>query len=110
MKSASRVARPSRTGKTPEAMGSSVPAWATRFCDASRRTLATTSCDVQPFGFSTFRMPARSGLVAMLALLFDRPHQAHDAVSSGQGRIEDELEMRRVAQVESLLEVAMQEA
>src|ERR1700716_3719039 len=110
MKSARRVARPSRTGKTPEAMGSSVPAWPTRFCDANRRTLATTSCEVQPFGLSTFRMPARSGLVAMLALLFDRPYPAHNAVSSSQGWIEDELEMRRIAQVEAFFEVAMEEA
>src|SRR5438876_9485399 len=101
MKSASRVARPSRTGRTPEAMGSSVPAWPTRFCDASRRTLATTSCDVQPVGLLTFRMPASSGL-AMLALLFDRPHQPHDAVASGQGAVENELEMRFVRQVEPL--------
>jgi hypothetical protein len=35
----------------------------------------------------------------MFALLFDRAHQAHDSVASGQASIEDELEMGNVAQV-----------
>src|SRR5216683_5941854 len=46
-------------GKTPSAIGSSVPAWPTRFWPARRRTLATTSCEVQPFGLLTLRMPTR---------------------------------------------------
>src|SRR5712691_8767395 len=109
MKSARRVARPSSTGSTPSAIGSSVPAWPTRFWSASRRTLATTSCEVQPRGLLTFRMPVRSGLL-MLALLFDRAHQAHDAVASRERTVEDELEVGSVAQVQALLEVVVQEA
>src|SRR5437588_985584 len=108
MKSASRVARPSRTGSTPSAKGSRVPAWPTRFWPASRRTLATTSCEVQPFGLLTFRMPVRSGLL-MPTLLFDGAHQAHDAVAARQRAVDHELEMRRVAQVQALLEVVVQE-
>src|SRR5919202_2822393 len=106
MTSASRVARPSRTGKTPSASGSSVPAWPTRFWPASRRTLATTSWEVQPGSLCTFRMP----LVGVLTLLFDAAHQPHDAVAALERLVEDELEVRDVAQVESLLQVAVQEA
>jgi hypothetical protein len=47
-------------------------------------------------------MPVRSGL-AMLAFLFDRAHEAHDAVASRERTIEHELEMRRVPQIEALL-------
>src|SRR5438552_9364988 len=109
MKSASRVARPSRTGSTPSAIGSRVPACPTRFWAASPRTFATTSCDVQPVGLWTFRTPVRSGR-AMLALLFDGADELHDARTSSQRAIEDEFEMGRVAQLESLLEVVVQEA
>src|SRR4051794_13360962 len=54
-----RVARPRSTSSTPVANGSSVPAWPTfvaRPC--SRRTAATTSCDVFPAGLSTRRSPS----------------------------------------------------
>src|ERR1700687_8637 len=102
MKSARRVARPSRTGKTPSAIGSSVPAWPTRFWPARLRTFATTSCEVQPFGLLTLSMPVKRSGLAMLALLFDRAHEAHDAVASGQGTIEDELQVRNVAQIQAI--------
>src|SRR5919202_4248081 len=106
MVSASRVARPSKTGRTPSASGSRVPAWPTRFWPANRRTLATTSCDVQPGSLSTLRIP----LLGVLTALFDAAHQPHDAVAALQRMVEDELEVRDMAQVESLLEVAVQEA
>src|SRR5919199_6181628 len=108
MASTSRVGRPSKTGSTPSASGSSVPACPTRFWSARRRILATTSCEVQPTGLSTFRMPVRSVLL-MLALLLDRAHQAHDAVTARQRTVEHELEVRGVAQVQALLEVVVQE-
>src|SRR4051794_8031876 len=98
MKSARRVARPSSTGSTPPAIGSSVPAWPTRFWPARRRTLATTSCDVQPLGLSILRIPTRSVMsgVAMLAFLFDAAHELHDAIAAGERAIENELQTRRV--------------
>src|SRR6266851_5166423 len=112
MKSARRVARPSRTGRTPWANGSRVPAWPTRFCPARRRTFATTSWEVQPLGLLTFRMPVRSptltrgsGAVAMLAFLFDGAHETHDPVAALQRAIKDELEVGRVAQVQAFLQV-----
>src|SRR6202022_267230 len=98
MKSARRVARPSRIGRTPSAIGSRVPAWPTRFWPARRRTRATTSCEVHPVGLLILRMPVKRSGLAMLALLFDGAHESHDAVASGQRPIENELEMRRVAQ------------
>src|SRR4051812_38530726 len=55
-----RVARPSRTSRTPVANGSSVPAWPTLTAlrpPRSRRMRATTSCDVTPAGLSTTRTP-----------------------------------------------------
>src|SRR5205085_12337284 len=101
MKSARRVARPTSTGSTPVASGSSVPAWPTRFWPASLRTLATTSCEVQPLRLLTFRIPVTSGLL-MLALLFDLPHQAHDAVASRQRPVEDEFQMWSMAEIQAL--------
>ena len=77
-----------------------------------RRTLATTSCDVQPVRLVDVQDAddhRRSGF-AMLALLLDGAHELHDAVASSQRAIEDELEVRRVAQVESLLQVVVQKA
>src|SRR5919197_2155901 len=106
MKSARRVARPRSTGSTPSAIGSSVPAWPTRFWPARRRTLATTSCEVQPPCLHTFRTP----LCGMLTLLFDGAHQPHDAVAPGERAVEDELQMRDVAQVEPRLQLAVEEA
>src|SRR5256884_7367746 len=43
--------------RTPVAIGSSVPAWPTFFVPASRRTRATTSCEVMPPGLSTMTRP-----------------------------------------------------
>src|SRR5436309_11195176 len=45
------------TTRTPVAIGSSVPAWPTRRVCASRRTRATTSCEVIPPGLSTMSRP-----------------------------------------------------
>ena len=52
---------PRKTGSTPDANGSSVPPWPTRFVAASRRTRATTSCEVGPAGLATTRMPSSPG-------------------------------------------------
>ena len=46
----------------------------------------------------------------MLALLFDRAHQAHDAVAAGQGAVQHELQVGGVAQVQALLQVVVEEA
>src|SRR3954454_22010469 len=59
--SATRVACPRKTGRTPDANGSSVPPWPTRFVAARRRTRATMSCDVGPAGFATTTIPSRPG-------------------------------------------------
>src|SRR5919205_4049026 len=99
MVSARRVARPSSTGNTPSASGSRVPAWPTRFWPASLLTLATTSCEVQPGSLCTFRI----ALLGVLTFLFDAAHEPHDAVAALQRLVEDELQMRDVAQVEPLL-------
>src|SRR5438067_646880 len=110
MKSARRVARPRRTGSTPSANGSRVPAWPIRFWPARRRTRPTTSCEVQPFGLLTLRIPVKRSGLAMLALLLNVAHQAHDAVAARQRAINNELEVRNIAQVQSALEVAMKKA
>ena len=53
--------RPRNSGRTPEANGSSVPPWPIRRVAASRRTSATTSCDVGPAGLATTRTPCIPG-------------------------------------------------
>src|SRR5271165_6322498 len=49
--------RPSTSGSTPVAMGSSVPRWPIDRSPTSRRILATTSCEVQAAGLSTTITP-----------------------------------------------------
>ena len=46
------------SGRTPVAIGSSVPRCPTERSPQMRRTLATTSCEVIPAGLSTIRMPS----------------------------------------------------
>src|SRR5216684_3454725 len=58
----SLVASPIRTGRTPVAPGSSVPAWPTRRTRSRRRTSATTSNDVAPAPLSTTSTPERPTL------------------------------------------------
>ena len=57
----SRVAFSTPTTSTPVAIGSSVPACPTRRVPASRRTRATTSCEVRPAGLSTMSRPLVRG-------------------------------------------------
>ncbi len=56
--SESRVAFPTQTGSTPVARGSSVPPCPTLVSFKSRRTLATTSCEVQSAGLLIFKNPS----------------------------------------------------
>src|SRR3954447_26434573 len=64
-----RVAWPTRTSSTPVAKGSSVPAWPTFAPRAigSRRTRATTSCEVTPAGFARTSTPLGDGDIARKA-------------------------------------------
>ena len=55
----SLVAFSTPTTRTPVAIGSSVPACPTFLVPVSRRTRATTSCDVIPPGLSTITRPSR---------------------------------------------------
>src|SRR5256886_9350357 len=55
--SARRVADSNRTGRTPVASGSNVPAWPTRCAPVSRRRRLTTEKEVSPALLSTLRTP-----------------------------------------------------
>src|SRR5580765_2593800 len=63
---ARRVARPTTSGRTPVAAGSSVPVWPTRRSRRARRTRATTSCEVGPDGLSTTNRPSIDGFFDLL--------------------------------------------
>ena len=67
--STARVARPTKTGSTPVAMGSRVPAWPTRRSRRMPRTLATTSWEVQSWGLSMTIIPFAIGICSLLASL-----------------------------------------
>ncbi len=80
---AMRVARPTQTGSTPVACGSSVPVCPIRCIPRMRRTASTTSWEVIPAGLLTFRTPWTSGLVfiMMATIVFRRPVPAARAAS-----------------------------
>src|SRR6266851_3536529 len=65
-KRASRVARPTTSGSTPVAPGSSVPVCPTRRSPRTLRSRAATSCDVGPAGLSTTSNPSIDGLLDLL--------------------------------------------
>src|SRR5215211_127982 len=77
MNAASRVARPTTSGNTPVASGSSVPVWPIRSMPSARRTTATTSCEVGPAGLSMTRTPSLGTRHPALPV-GDRGHQAGD--------------------------------
>src|SRR5260370_33291841 len=59
--SANRVGDSKRSGRTPVASGSSVPAWPTRWAPVSRRRRLTTAKEVSPAALSTLRTPEGNG-------------------------------------------------
>src|SRR5438034_4103209 len=85
-KRASRVARPTTSGSTPLAAGSSVPVWPMRRSPRRRRIRSTTSWDVGPEGLSMTRRPFTkqncriSGLrnCRIVGLSFDRLFDLRD--------------------------------
>src|SRR3954451_14420949 len=82
-----RVARPTSTISSPVANGSSVPAWPTRrMPGSSRRTIATTSCEVFPAGLSTRITPSMR--TASLELRGDLAAQEVDQLVPGHRRAE----------------------
>src|SRR5262245_9848742 len=66
MNRARRVARPTTSGSTPLAFGSSVPVWPIRRSRSTRRMRATTSCEVGPVGLSTTNRPSIDGAFDLL--------------------------------------------
>src|SRR6516225_9430287 len=83
----SRVAFPTPTTSTPVAMGSSVPPWPTRRVPVSRRSRATTSCEVSPAGLSTMTSPSAAVIALPLPAvdkeLPHRPRVGRSAVVPG---------------------------
>src|SRR6185436_3953217 len=67
---------PITSGRTPVAIGSSVPRWPTRRVFASLRSLFTTSCDVHPSGLSTTMIPSIGSACELFQDL--RQNAAHD--------------------------------
>ena len=63
------MALPKPTTSTPVAIGSSVPAWPTRFMCRAPRTAATTSWLVTPCGLSMTSRPELSGFVVIVPIL-----------------------------------------
>ena len=57
-----RVAWPMQRGKTPVAMGSSVPAWPIRFSRVRLLSQATTLKEVIPSGLLMLRIPLMNSL------------------------------------------------
>src|SRR5712671_1783962 len=68
MKPATLVASPTQMGKTPVAVGSSVPVWPTRLTLNRPFTRRTTSNEVGPLGLFTTTTPLRSGIRGLQGL------------------------------------------
>ena len=77
----SRVARLTPSTSTPVAIGSSVPAWPTLRVPASRRTRATTSCEVMPAG-PCRRRPDRGRPSGAVVLVVERRRRRQTSSSS----------------------------
>ena len=68
MNPATLVASPTQMGRTPVAVGSSVPVWPTRFALNSPFTRRTTSNEVGPLGLLTTTTPLKSGMALLQRL------------------------------------------
>src|SRR5712671_2997937 len=79
MKPATLVASPTQMGRTPVAVGSSVPVCPTRFTLKRPFTRRTTSKEVGPLGLFTTTTPLRSGM----DLLHRLRHLVRDARANG---------------------------
>src|SRR5438552_1723311 len=110
-----RVPRPTRTTSNPVANGSSVPACPTRCDPTTRRTIATTSCDVTPGGLSTSNRPPTSVVGVSIGpgwngSFFDLREKTLDVRGVGNALIGLEGDFGREPQTECLANARAQEA
>src|SRR5438128_12488851 len=83
-KRARRVAGPITSGSTPLARGSSVPVWPMRRSPSTRRSRATTSCEVGPAGVSMTSRPSIDRVLDFLGEQFlERVDGARERAAGG---------------------------
>src|SRR5690242_13002781 len=111
----SRVPRPTRTTRRPVANGSSVPVCPTRCDPTTRRTIATTSCDVTPGGLSTSSKPPTSVVGVSIGRrrngpLFDLREEILDVRGVGDALVRLEGDFGREPQAQRLTNARPQKA
>src|SRR5205085_6394773 len=111
----SRVPRPTRMTSNPVANGSKVPACPTRCDPATRRTIATTSCDVTPGGLSTSSKPPASVVGVSIGKrwngsLFDLGEETLDVRRVGDALVSFETDFGSEPQTQRLTNARAQEA
>ena len=79
------MAEPSAMTRTPEARGSSVPAWPTRRWPDARRIRATTSWEVGPTGLSTAKIASMVGVGGLRAVQYRQCGAGGPEMGEGSG-------------------------
>ena len=79
------MAEPSAMTRTPEARGSSVPAWPTRRWPEARRIRATTSWEVGPTGLSTAKIASMMGVGGLRAVQYRQCDACRPEMGEGSG-------------------------
>src|SRR5688572_2703392 len=111
------VASSRHTGNMPVAMGSRVPTWPALFARQALRRRCSAPFEVSPGGLSSRMMPlgmASASPSGSLVLVVIRLHRAIDEAGELVGVFDllvvDELELRRVPQLQGTAKLAAQES
>src|SRR5512147_2065773 len=110
---ANLVASPNSSGSSPEASGSSVPAWPAFSAPSRRFTACRTALELGPTGLSSSRTPSSLRRIGRRPLALGRDDavdQARETVAALDRRVVDEAQFGRRVHLHAVRELRAQEA